>query len=906
MRVVVCDMTPQEESSFLLVYSSSANARPGSMAPLQHSVVLSAATKDQAAVVGNVTAVCVYTNGVLEGLLLAERPPKLGPCDDAKIDAILGVRLWANMLGERMEKLQWRQEAQESRHALSAVLDTMERVVAQDMKDDTNDMAASMIPPQVVQGRVVSDRLSLWFCDHGARELVLNNSGHLDGTRLPVGETIIGDALEGKIVCLKDVDKDWRFNRQVDEKTDFQTKSMICVALTDNRHRRNIGSITSLADVEVEPNRQAVVQFKNGCVSCQPDQNVRDLTHFDLVGAEALQGSVLPTVLWLRDCFMQLLAAERQRADLKTVVAHLEHAHTVADVVRLVESELTDAMSCEACTLYFIDESMGEVWAPRTESLPDGIRMKIGEGLVGHVAQDAMNSADVGVLVVSNPSSCPYWGGDIGTSCVTRNIMTAPVRSQAIDKRLIGMIQIINKFKAGSAGKSEICSDEGSIINFTNVDVTLLEILSQAVGSHIQRLLVEIMWAKTRFDIEKDSDDDDDGETPDMVEEYYSSGLRRRNANLQNDIQKTIASRTVSIFGTGPVMKFQSRATLIQSIDIDEEGLLDDLLQSEDSGAGREFADICEWRVDYWSLKKLDAFGLFLQVLRYHDVFAYMPVQQKTLYRFFTGIRDTYLPNPYHNFEHALSTVHYTFKLLQAAEMCDRLDRTDLFAIYVGALCHDCDHRGRNNAFEVRTRSVLALRYNDSSPLENHHCARAFEVALCNNGCNIFKGLSADTYMIVRRRVIAGILSTDMRHHGHHVDLMQTFQFQKDVHDSQSQFLVEVVLHTADISNPFMPPDISAQWGKALAEEFGCQTAEERKLGIPVTGFMDGLLDPIVNAKSQLNFINFVVHPLVDPLFRLCPGLVEARAFLDRNKEEHQKMLDQARRDSREAHRDSK
>ena len=43
----------------------------------------------------------------------------------------------------------------------------------------------------------------------------------------------------------------------------------------------------------------------------------------------------------------------------------------------------------------------------------------------------------------------------------------------------------------------------------------------------------------------------------------------------------------------------------------------------------------------------------------------------------------------------------------------------------MSGLCHDLDHPGHTNAFEVNSNSDLALFYNDTSVLENHHCATA-------------------------------------------------------------------------------------------------------------------------------------------------------------------------------------
>ena len=39
---------------------------------------------------------------------------------------------------------------------------------------------------------------------------------------------------------------------------------------------------------------------------------------------------------------------------------------------------------------------------------------------------------------------------------------------------------------------------------------------------------------------------------------------------------------------------------------------------------------------------------------------------------------------------------------------------------------HDFEHGGLTNDFLVNSLDVLAVRYNDRSPLENHHLAAAF------------------------------------------------------------------------------------------------------------------------------------------------------------------------------------
>ena len=40
--------------------------------------------------------------------------------------------------------------------------------------------------------------------------------------------------------------------------------------------------------------------------------------------------------------------------------------------------------------------------------------------------------------------------------------------------------------------------------------------------------------------------------------------------------------------------------------------------------------------------------------------------------------------------------------------------------MFIGAICHDLDHRGVNNKFMIDSGSPLAVLYNSSS-LEHHH-----------------------------------------------------------------------------------------------------------------------------------------------------------------------------------------
>ena len=49
------------------------------------------------------------------------------------------------------------------------------------------------------------------------------------------------------------------------------------------------------------------------------------------------------------------------------------------------------------------------------------------------------------------------------------------------------------------------------------------------------------------------------------------------------------------------------------------------------------------------------------------------------------------------------------------------LSKLEILATLLSAIGHDLDHPGMNNAYQMNALTTLAITYNDSSPLENHH-----------------------------------------------------------------------------------------------------------------------------------------------------------------------------------------
>ena len=82
----------------------------------------------------------------------------------------------------------------------------------------------------------------------------------------------------------------------------------------------------------------------------------------------------------------------------------------------------------------------------------------------------------------------------------------------------------------------------------------------------------------------------------------------------------------------------------------------------------------------------------------------------------------------------------------------------------MAASIHDLEHPGVTNAYLTSVRSTLALRYNDKSPLENHHISQALQI-LQNDRFNIFHSFSEKEYQKIREQMIHYVLATDNQFH---------------------------------------------------------------------------------------------------------------------------------------------
>eukprot|EP01105_Mastigella_eilhardi_P014246 TRINITY_DN3249_c0_g1_i4.p2 TRINITY_DN3249_c0_g1~~TRINITY_DN3249_c0_g1_i4.p2 ORF type:complete len:176 (-),score=54.58 TRINITY_DN3249_c0_g1_i4:810-1337(-) len=117
--------------------------------------------------------------------------------------------------------------------------------------------------------------------------------------------------------------------------------------------------------------------------------------------------------------------------------------------------------------------------------------------------------------------------------------------------------------------------------------------------------------------------------------------------------------------------------------------------------------------------------------------------------------------------------------------------------------------------------------------------------------------------------MISAILATDMTKHfelvGRFKSYSETAKFHKERKDER-QLLLEMIVHAADISNLTRPQPVSRVWSDLLFEEYLQQGDEEKRLGLPVSPYMDR--DHTDQVKMSINFVDFIGLPLFTALAR--------------------------------------
>eukprot|EP01052_Picozoa_sp_SAG31_P042491 SAG31_NODE_6762_length_1895_cov_1.335746_1_plen_182_part_00 len=121
----------------------------------------------------------------------------------------------------------------------------------------------------------------------------------------------------------------------------------------------------------------------------------------------------------------------------------------------------------------------------------------------------------------------------------------------------------------------------------------------------------------------------------------------------------------------------------------------------------------------------------------------------------------------------------------------------------------------------------IGFLYNNKSPLENMHSNYTF-IAAKRSGCDVFaRARASGDYKEMRSSIVEEILATDMQSHTEQMAKLRDMGAGEDIsyeHASTRSFVLQLVVHIADLGNTAFPWAECYKWGRMCGLEMFAQT----------------------------------------------------------------------------------
>ncbi|NWI45969.1 PDE2A phosphodiesterase, partial [Picathartes gymnocephalus] len=290
------------------------------------------------------------------------------------------------------------------------------------------------------------------------------------------------------------------------------------------------------------------------------------------------------------------------------------------------------------------------------------------------------------------------------------------------------------------------------------------------------------------------------------------------------------------------------------------------------------------------SLPEDDTSMAILSMLQDMNFINNYKMDRQTLTRFCLMVKKGYRDPPYHNWMHAFSVSHFCYLLYKNLELVNYLEDIEIFALFISCMCHDLDHRGTNNSFQVASKSVLAALYSsEGSVMERHHFAQAIAI-LNSQGCNIFDHFSRKDYQRMLDLMRDIILATDLAHHLRiFKDLQKMAEVGYDAKNKQHRSLLLCLLMTScDLSDQTKGWKTTRKIAELIYKEFFSQGDLEKAMGNSPLEMMDR--EKAYIPELQISFMEHIAMPIYKLLQDLFPKAAELYERVASNREQWTKV----------------
>ncbi|NXL45354.1 PDE6C phosphodiesterase, partial [Podilymbus podiceps] len=298
-------------------------------------------------------------------------------------------------------------------------------------------------------------------------------------------------------------------------------------------------------------------------------------------------------------------------------------------------------------------------------------------------------------------------------------------------------------------------------------------------------------------------------------------------------------------------------------------------------------------------------------------------VPAEVLTRWMYTVRKGYRDITYHNWRHGFNVGQTMFTLLMTGKIKKYYTDLEAFAMVAAAFCHDIDHRGTNNLYQMKSAAPLA-KLHGSSILERHHLEYS-KTLLQDESLNIFQNLNKRQFETVLHLFEVAIIATDLALYFKKrtmfqkiVDAIEKMETEEEaikyisIDPTKKEVIMAMMMTGCDLSAITKPWEVQSKVALMVANEFWEQGDLERTVlqqqPIPMMDRNKGDELP----KLQVGFIDFVCtfvykefsrfHKEITPMFDgLQNNRVEWKTRADEYEEKIKAIEDQKKKEEEAA-----
>nr|CFW94219.1 Eka-cGMP gated channel beta 2 protein [Euperipatoides kanangrensis] len=633
--------------------------------------------------------------------------------------------------------------------------------------------------------------------------------------RIPWNTGIVGYVAHvGEPVNIPDAYQDSRFNQEIDLKTGYKTRSILCMPIKDiDGEVIGVAQVINKISPEDEPfdeNDEKV--FASYLAFCG----------IGICNARLYERSQLEN--------------KRNQVLLDLARVIFEEQSTIENLVQRMMMYTQALLQCERCQVLLVDETskgtfsqvfdfqVSDVEDNTSKKSPPGGRFPINIGITGYVAAtgETLNIPDAQKddrfdPLAFNWTACQV---DRESGFHTRSILCMPMKNSS--GQIIGVCQLINKLD-GSA--------------FNKNDENFFEAFAIFCGMGIH------------------------------------------NTHMFEDTVKAMAKQTVAL----EVLSYHATAPLSDAMK-----LASISVQSAQTYCLYDFSFSDFALTDDSTLTA--CIRMFLEL----DYIEHFHINYQVLCRWLLSIKRNYRNVTYHNWRHAFNVAQTMFVIITKSQVGNWLSECECMALLVACLCHDLDHRGTNNTFQIKTSTPIAQLYSTST-MEHHHFDHCIMI-LNSKGNQILANLSTADYEQVIKTLEHAILATDLavyfRKRGDFFNLIDNGN--SDWSNDATKQLLEAMLMTAcDVSAITKPWEIQKKVAELVAGEFFEQgDIEKNELKITPIDMMNREKKDLLPVM-QVSFIDAICMPVYQAFAKFSSELIPLYEGVKSNRDNWQKLADE-------------